>query len=433
MTNIMDSVNPVSNINKVNTNNQEDIKRLVKYVNNEALQNKPDTFTSTTKSAAKSSVLWEGIPFIKLLRRNKKLNGKMFSESMKTLSKNNIDAFEKLKSGQMSILDYSNYADQSKETLQAIKKAAKKEFQEKGFSKLYNGKQAIKKGVKTVKNAITSLGPVKKVINVKNSAVNGIKTFRSNLSKKIIDSIGKKAAGKAAGQAAGQSTLLALGSGAEAAEQTTLITLGQTAGKAAGQTAGKAAGKASLKKLLKSSGAGVILAISGIIEGATEVLPTYRELGKEKGRKQLVKSAVKVTGDTAGFVVGGKVGTTLGTAAGTWAATKIAAATGTAICPGIGTAIGAVCGFVGGLLGSFIMGKVTKKITGKSEREKAKEALQQQQIEQNMKNNEELEKLKVDAAQKIADEYEQTGTLSQDSQLALASLQNLEQVNPFVA
>ena len=382
MTNLIESLNSVNRSN-VSTANTEDVKKLVKYVNGELLQEKPDTFVSTTKSAAKGSVVWVGLPFVQLLRRNKKLSGKMFTEAMKNLAKNNEAALVQLKAKEISLLDYVNYASESKDTLNAIKKAVKTEFQEKGFSKIFNCKQTIKKGIKKVTKPIVSSAPVKK-------AKAGLKalgrTIFKDTGKKVLEEGGKQAVEKSA-----------------------------------------------LRKLVKSSGAGAMLIFSGIIEGATEVLPTYRELGKEKGRKQLAKSAVKVTGDTIGFIAGEKIGTTAGLAAGTWVATKVAAATGTAICPGIGTAIGAVCGFIGGLLGSYVMGRVTKKITGKSEREKAKEAEQQKEIEQIAKNKEQMDELKEIAAQKIAGEIETTGTLSQNSQLALETLNKLEQENPFVS
>ena len=124
-------------------------------------------------------------------------------------------------------------------------------------------------------------------------------------------------------------------------------------------------------KFMKSSGAGFMLIFSGIAEGLTEVVPTFKELGFKKGIKQLGKSAVKVVGDTAGFIAGQAIGKTVGSIAGA----KLGAVIGSVV-PGVGTAIGAAAGFVCGLLGSFLAGKLTKSITGPSEREIAKEKQQ---------------------------------------------------------
>ena len=167
-------------------------------------------------------------------------------------------------------------------------------------------------------------------------------------------------------------------------------------------------------KLMKSTGAGFMLVFSGIIEGITEVYPTFKELGVKKGIKQLGKSAVKVLGDTFGFIAGENLGVAAGTAIGT------------AICPGIGSAIGAACGFLGGLLGSFAMGKVTKAITGKSEREIAKEQQENNQLNKIASDNTAINELKEAAKLKLQEEYSQTGTLSEDSKIALQTLQNLE-------
>lgn len=189
--------------------------------------------------------------------------------------------------------------------------------------------------------------------------------------------------------------------------------------KTAAEAGTKAAGKlGKAGKLLKSSGAGFMLVFSGITELFTEVVPTFKELGSEKGVKQLGKSAVKVVGDTAGFIAGDCAGTALGTAIGT------------AICPGIGTAVGAVCGFVGGMLGSFVAGKVTNAITGKSEREKAKEEQLNQQSEAISNDSATMDELKEAAKLKLNEEA-QYGELSEDAQIALESLNNIE--NPFAA
>ena len=169
---------------------------------------------------------------------------------------------------------------------------------------------------------------------------------------------------------------------------------------------------------MKSSGAGFMLVFSGLSEACTEVIPTFQELGTKKGLKQAVKSAIKVIGDTAGFIVGEQTGMALGSAIGT------------AIMPGIGTAVGAVCGFIGGFVGSFVAGKVTKAITGKTEREIAKEQSQQEQAKILETDTASLEELKKSVIAKIEQEAA-NGQLSEDSQIALQTLQNMENTNPF--
>ena len=170
---------------------------------------------------------------------------------------------------------------------------------------------------------------------------------------------------------------------------------------------------------MKSSGAGLMLVFSGISEATTEVIPTFKELGAKKGIKQLGKSAVKVVSDTAGFVIGEQAGMAIGSAIGT------------AIMPGIGTAVGAVCGFIGGLVGSFVAGKVTKSLIGNTEREIAKEQAQQEQAKILHTNTASLEELKKSAIAKIEQEAA-NGELSEDSKIALQTLQNMENTNPFL-
>lgn len=138
------------------------------------------------------------------------------------------------------------------------------------------------------------------------------------------------------------------------------------AGEAAGATAEAAAtgatgllGKAG--SVLKKSGAGVMLAIEGVMELFTNVIPAFQAGGAKSGFKQIGKSTVKVAASTGGFVAGSAAGKAIGAAIGS-------------IFPGPGTIIGGMIGgFVGGLVGSSLAKGAAEKITGKSEVEKLQE------------------------------------------------------------
>ena len=90
-------VNAISqNIASVKPSSQiDDAKKLVKYVNSEALTQKPDTFTSMTKDVATSTLLFDGLPIFNLYKRNKKTKG-FGTEALKTLDSKNMDALKKL-------------------------------------------------------------------------------------------------------------------------------------------------------------------------------------------------------------------------------------------------------------------------------------------------------------------------------------------------
>lgn len=368
-------VNGINTNNIINTQqvaadaskNSEQVKKLLKYTSGESIKEVPDTFVSNTKSGASSALLFEGLPFAFLLKRNKKLQGVFINDSMKELAQVNKKALENLLKGEgkltTRIKDFIKTANESNKTYSEIKSAVKAQFKaEKAAAKL------AKKGAETA-------------------------------AKETVETTAKKAAETAA---------------KEAAETTT---------KEAAKTAAKSAGKLSkFTKFMKSSGAGFMLVFSGIIEGVTEVIPTFKELGKEKGMKQIGKSAVKVAGDTVGFIAGQQAGVAIGTAIGT------------AICPGIGSAIGAGVGFIGGLLGSWVMGKVTKAIVGKSEREIAKENQTNQIANEITNNDEKMQELKNETITKIQEEAViNNGQLSEDSQIALKTLENLDATNPFAA
>ena len=377
-------VSSISSTNLVNqslqTNIQkDDVAKLVKYVKGEALTQAPDTFTSNAKSSAGSAAIFEGIPLLNFLKRNKKLSGAA-TEAMKTVDGRNIEAFQKLlKKGEgkftSRLANFIETANQSKRTFVDIKSAT----------------AAQAKAIKTADKAAKAA----------EKAVAKPNFFTTRAAAKAE----AKAAKAAAGAAGKQIT-------AEVVSTTSKL------------------GK--FGKFMKSSGAGFMLAFSGIMEGVSEVYPTFKELGFEKGLKQTGKSAIKVVGDTIGFIGGEYIGTALGAAAGSaLAGTKIGAAIGSVV-PGFGTAIGAIVGCACGMLGSFVMGKITKKITGKSEREKAAEQNEQNQINEIMKNQQTIEELKAEALLKLQDEKAMNnGELSEDSQIAYQSLKNLQATNPF--
>ncbi len=367
----------------------EDTTKVLKYLNGEALKEVPDTFTSNAKSSASSAAAFEGIPFINFIKRGhqaKKAGSTLAKDGMKVLGETNKAALKNIIHGEGSlgsrIIDFISTSNNSRLAYADLKSAVKAES------------KAIKASGKYAKIA------EKAAINPKKYA-------------------------KAAEKALNKSTKTA----AKALKKEAVAKTAQEAGKAAGKLS--KLGKAG--KFLKSSGAGFMLVFSGISECLTEVIPTFKELGKEKGMKQIGKSAIKVVGDTAGFIGGEALGTSIGTAIGT------------AIFPGVGTAIGAATGFVCGMLGSFVAGKITKAITGDSEREIAKKEQTQQQAEEISNNEESFEELKAEAEAKIQQEAE-SGELSDDAKIIsdilnkqnidVFNLQNteiLDEANPFAA
>lgn len=215
---------------------------------------------------------------------------------------------------------------------------------------------------------------------------------------------------RSAAKAAAKAEKLAkAGKAAVTKEAEAVITnAGKEAAKKTAEVAGKAGKLGKLGKFMKSSGAGFMLVINGVMEAVTEVIPTFKELGAAKGMKQLGRSAIRAAGDALGWIAGEQIGVAAG------------AAIGTAICPVVGTAvggaIGAIGGFIGGCAGSFVMGKVTKGLTGKTEREKAKEEEENKAAYEAANNNSSANALKEAAKFKIQQELSETGTLSEDAQ-----------------
>ena len=382
---------------------QDDIKTLLKYVNNEALKEVPDTFTSTVKSGVGSAALFEGIPLFNFLKRGKKVKNLVTSEgttiaikdAMKAMDEKTSKALRNIFKGTEGSIGerISNFINTQNQV--------KKEY--------ISLKDASKAANKATKATLKGKNP-EKILNTINDAVEKADYFANP--QKVDLSKAQKALNDAVEALAKNPNSKKLQKAVEKATKgLDKLKLVQSGAKQAGKLG-------NFGKFLKSSGAGIMLVFSGISEACTEVIPTFQELGVKKGLKQLAKSAVKVVGDTAGFIVGEQAGMAIGSAIGT------------AIMPGIGTAVGAVCGFIGGMVGSFIAGKLTKGLCGNSEREIAKEQTQQEQAKILQADTASLEELKKSAIAKIEQEAA-TGKLSEDSQIALQTLQNMEQTNPF--
>lgn len=393
---------------------KQDVKKLVKYANNEALTEKPDTFASTAKSAATATAVFEGIPLANFALRTKKLTGSVKGNSaMQQLDKTSREALKNIKSGEGSlksrVFDYVKTANDNTKTYSDIKKGTKEAIK---LQKLQKESGKITAALETTaeNTAKKSGGLLSKIPGVSKIA-GKLKASASKIAGEL-----KAGASKIAGKLkAGASKLISKTTGKLKSGASKLLSKVPGGAKIAGKL-----GKAG--KFMKSSGAGIMLVFSGITEFMTEVVPTYKELGAVKGTKQLGKSLIKVAGDTAGFVAGEQIGVAVGTAIGT------------ALFPGIGTAIGAAVGVAGGMIGSFAAGKIASKITGKSEREIAKEQQQEATSKEIANNSDELEQLKQEVYAKLQNEYLANGQLSEDGKTAEKILNNLGQpvqANPF--
>lgn len=389
----------------------DDVKNLVKYTNNQVLKEVPDTFTSTLKSGAGSAAIFEGIPFLRFLFKNKKAN-KAFLNGNKYLDdigKANQAALQNLKNGKGKlserIFDFVRTNNESKNIyVDARGVAAKQAKQIKLNDKLQ--KLNSKNGLFKERRIKKTQAKLDKVTSRLDDAIKNVGSANNVVTKQVK-----------LGKVGGYVDDLTKGGYKK------LVT---STNKGLNKIATSKFGK-----FMKSSGTGIQIVFSGVSEACFEVIPTFKELGKEKGMKQVGKSTVKVLGDTVGFVVGEQVGMAAGTAAGTALAAKLAAA-GTAISPGVGTVIGGVVGFIGGMIGSFIMGKVTTKLVGKSEREIAEKEAVEKQANEVFNNKKALDELKNAAAIQLEEEYNATGTLSEDSIIAQESLNKLNS-NPFNA
>lgn len=397
-------VSVVNNTNLVNKTilspKQDDIKNLLKYSSNQAIKEVPDTFTSTVKGGMGFAAVYEGIPLFNFLKRGKKVKGIRPSESqtimikdaMKAMDKKTSDALKNIFKGTEGtlgerVLNYFSTQNQVKKDYINLKGAVK----------------STQKATKTVakgKNYEAILSSIDDATKAADYFVDP-KKIDLNRAKQVAEEAAETLAKKP------NSKLLKF---KNAKANKNLVKLTQAGAK----------GTNKFKSLMKSSGAGFTLVLSGVTEALTEVIPTFQELGVKKGIKQLAKSSVKVVIDTVGFIAGEQLGTAIGSAVGT------------AIMPGIGTAVGAVVGFLGGVVGSFVAGKVTRGLVGKPEREIAKEQQQNELAKQLETDVELLEELKKSVNDKIKEEIATTGQLSEDSQIALQSLKNLETTNPFL-
>ena len=143
--------------------------------------------------------------------------------------------------------------------------------------------------------------------------------------------------------------------------------------------AGKAisSGASKFSKMFKTTGAGVMMALDGVMALFTDVVPAFSQGGFKEGVKQTAKSGVKVAAGAAGWAVGATAGKAAGAAIG--------GAIGS-VFPVVGTALGAAVGsfigdMVGGMIGSSIAGKVTEKVVGEDYTDKVQnEAIEQQAI-----------------------------------------------------
>lgn len=388
---MVNTIGSVSNEVKTNLSKQEKVKILQRYVNGQALKEVPDTFTSTLKGAGSSVALFEGIPLFNFILRKgklKKINETFATDTLKKIDKVNQDAFKNIfsKDGKLGqkIKNFISTSIDSKNKYTELKSLTKQEAKAiKWNNKCGKYAEKLAKKPNSIINKFHMDKALEKTTKHANAAFEAKKSIQTV--EKVVENGGKTAS-----------------------------KLGK------------------FGKFMKSSGAGFMLVFSGLIEGLTEVYPTFKELGKEKGMKQAGKSAIKVLGDTVGFIGGEAIGTAAGTAL---LSTKVGALIGSAV-PGLGTVVGAAVGFVGGMLGSFVMGKITKAITGKSEREKAKEEQENQQAQDIANNDESLKELQ-NAAESMINAESQNGNLSEDSKIASSVLEELKNNgnlnnNPFV-
>ncbi|MBQ9246115.1 hypothetical protein IJ182_07605 [bacterium] len=385
---MINSVSTFGNLTVQKAATAAEVKQLVKYVNNEALQEVPDTFQSTTKNGAKSVSLFNFVPFVKFLinkhKAGKQLTGGM-TEALVHGDKATVEAFKglfKKEGGKFSekLTNLNNVISNNASTYNSVKTATKAAI------------KANKLAKKIVQMESKAESGSKLVNLIRNLKLEKAKIKYHNLGRTVGETIEKTTKGA-------------------------IINEGVKEGAQAVSKMGK------FGKYMKSSGAGIMLAFSGVAECLTEVVPTFKELGKEKGIKQIGKSTVKVVGDTAGFIAG----QTIGKYAGSIIGAKIGATIGSAV-PGIGTVIGGAAGLVCGMLGSFIAGKITKAIVGKSEREIAKEQKENDAANAIAKDANALKELKQIAQTKLQQEKE-ANVISADSAKIEKMLAKLNQTN----
>jgi len=162
------------------------------------------------------------------------------------------------------------------------------------------------------------------------------------------------------------------------------------------------------KMMNLGKGSGPFLAISGVVALATQVVPTFLELGPVKGIKQLFKSSAKTVASAGGWAAGAAVGAAVG---------SVVPGAGTVI----GAAVGALCGIVGGFGGSYVASKAADAVVGKDELEIAEGDKTKEATKQIMQNPDQIDSLIQATAQKI----NENGGASQDDKIALESLKKI--------
>ena len=271
-----------------------------------------DSFASTIKSGLSAAALFEGIPFINLLRKNKKLEGKIYSDGMKQLQQTLDAAKQQLFKGEgkltTRIKDYLGVVDKNQKAYSDLRSEVAKRFKE------------VKKPTKVA----------------------------TEVAEEVAEEAVKKAPSKL--------------TGATAALKKPFEKAGAAIAKKFPQLA-KVGGKFS--KLMKTSGAGMMLVFSGISEMMTEVIPTFKELGPKQGFKQLAKSFVRIVGDTAGYILGAKAGAAIGTA--------ICPGIGTVVGSVVGFVGGMLGSFVAGKITEKITGPTERELAQKQQEQIAAE------------------------------------------------------------
>lgn len=187
-------------------------------------------------------------------------------------------------------------------------------------------------------------------------------------------------------------------------------------------------GASKFSKMFKSTGAGVMMAIDGVMALVTDVIPAFSQGGVKEGVKQTAKSGVKVAAGAAGWAVGATAGKAAGAAIGG----AIGGAIGT-VFPVIGNVVGATVGtwvgslvgdFVGGAIGSAVAGKVAEKVVGEDYTDKVQNEAIEQQAAQIACNASSMNELNSYVYQLIQEDMADDGKLSKDSEKMLEYLES---------
>ena len=354
----------------------ESVENLIKYLENKPIaQESGDTFTSTIGGVVPGIAIFEAPRGLSWLKKAKGLK---------------VD----------SALNVAHAANAGKDAVSAA-------------AQLKNYAAPVTDSLKQI---VTGSG--KFTTRVKNY-MDSVATFEQN-SRKLTEAMATFRKAEKAGQTVEEFTKAA--KAAEGAAKTGKVAsafkgIKSTIAKPFAKVAEKVPFLGKVGKVFKGSGTAGFAVIGGGIELATEVVPTFKQLGFKAGVKQTAKSAVKVAADVGGWAVGAKAGAAAGAAIGS-------------IFPGVGTAIGAAIGtFVGGIIGSWGAGKIAKAVTGPTEREKAEAKASKEQTKTVMANSKDVETLKKLAMEKVQATAQQNGYIDAESQKALEELEKLN--NPF--